>query len=146
MMDTYWNNNGKFQMAATELEAMVPNSGKCDSLKGELFRAVSKIYYDFHNNGFGNNWVNPALFLMNYVNLDSEVINLLYKYGNGNAHSNSLCDTRNIELLMDTVIQTVCEPLFQDCIDFEDMWEYECIRNGVDRFEYWEDEDDYDYD
>lgn len=36
-------------------ERLVPESGKCETLEGELLRAVSRIYYDYTNNGFGNN-------------------------------------------------------------------------------------------
>lgn len=49
---SYWNNNGAYQKEYEELyEKLVPSSGDADSIHGEMIRAVSRLYYDFCNNG-----------------------------------------------------------------------------------------------
>lgn len=146
MSNTYWNENGKFESIAKELESLVPSMGKAETLKGEIFRAATKIYYDYHNNGFGNNWVAPALFLMNYVKLDNKIVQFLYEYGAGNCHSNSHNSKECIEGLMDTVILYLSSPDFQDTFDFEDMWDFDISRDDEARFVVYEDEDDEDED
>lgn len=34
---------------------LVPSMGKCDTVAGELVRAICKLRYEMYNNGFGNN-------------------------------------------------------------------------------------------
>ena len=47
-------------------EQLVPVSGMCDTLQGEMLRAASKIGYDWYNNGWGcNNWSGAVVFLEN---------------------------------------------------------------------------------
>ena len=49
---SYWNNNGAYQKEYEELyEKLVPSSGEADSIHGEMIRAVSRLFYDFCNNG-----------------------------------------------------------------------------------------------
>jgi len=62
---TYWNNSGKYQ-AIYDSITLVPAAGKCDTVEGELIRAASKIYYDYYNNGFGNNWSGAWNYLDQY--------------------------------------------------------------------------------
>lgn len=48
----YWNETGVYQKEYSELyEKFVPNSGMADTLNGELIRAVSRIVYEYNNNG-----------------------------------------------------------------------------------------------
>lgn len=55
MSKTYWNNEGKYQADYDRLWAkLVPDSGRAETMRGELLRAISRIYYDRFNNGFGN--------------------------------------------------------------------------------------------
>lgn len=54
---SYWNNNGPFQEDYVRLyEALVPDMDNCNTVQGESLRAITKITYDYNNNGFGNNW------------------------------------------------------------------------------------------
>jgi hypothetical protein len=49
---SYWNNNGAYQEDHDRLWAeLVPASGSCDTLHGELIRATSRLFYEFCNNG-----------------------------------------------------------------------------------------------
>lgn len=53
--DTYWNGKGRYQDIYTELwDRLVPSQGRASTTAGELLRSISKIYYDYYNNGFGN--------------------------------------------------------------------------------------------
>ena len=52
---TYWNDDGKYQKAYSNLwEKLVPARGEAETVRGELLRAASKLYYDLFNNGLGN--------------------------------------------------------------------------------------------
>lgn len=125
---TYWNNNGTHQSKANELQELVPVMGKCDTLRGEIWRAATKIYYDFYNNGFGNHWVEPAMFLMDMVDLDDEIEMVLYEHADGNCLSH-YCD---YEDLMESMIDTVIEAIhgMDDAPNEVDMWSYASGRRG----------------
>lgn len=60
MTQSYWDNNGKFQALVTELQKLVPASGKVvmprKNKKLEKFRAASNAYYDIFNNGGCNRY------------------------------------------------------------------------------------------
>lgn len=51
---TYWSKTGKYQELSDRLKGFVPHWGKCDTPEMELFRLVSNLYYDLHNNGLAN--------------------------------------------------------------------------------------------
>lgn len=53
---SYWNNNGIYQAEYDKLFDLVPQSGSAETLHGELIRAVSRINYEYFNNGNGNAW------------------------------------------------------------------------------------------
>jgi DnaJ-class molecular chaperone len=49
---SYWNNNGAYQEEYDKLyEELVPSRGEADTIHGEMIRAVSRLFYDFCNNG-----------------------------------------------------------------------------------------------
>ena len=80
MENTYWNNRGMFAKEYEQLNILlVPAMGKCATIEGELLRAASKIYYDYYNNGFGNNWSGAFNYLHNYhtvVEIKSELTDI----------------------------------------------------------------------
>ena len=50
--NSYWDNNGAYQKEYDALyDELVPNTGEADTLHGELIRAVSRLAYDYFNNG-----------------------------------------------------------------------------------------------
>lgn len=52
---SYWNRNGKYQADYDKLyDTLVPASGMTDTLFGEVVRAVSRLSYEYYNNGNGN--------------------------------------------------------------------------------------------
>jgi hypothetical protein len=60
----YWNNKGPHQADYDRLwNKLVPDSGSAETIRGELLRSISKIYYDRYNNGFGNQNNSAAEFI-----------------------------------------------------------------------------------
>jgi hypothetical protein len=142
MQNTYWNNNGTYEAEAQKLSELVPMMGECETFKGEVFRAATKIYYDYYNNGFGNFWKEPAAFLMTHVALPEAVKDMLFQHANGNMHHGSYDE--EIELMMDTVVVALRD--IEDRPNDVDMWEFK--PDWKMEREFWEEEveeDDWDY-
>jgi len=110
-MTKYWNNAGTYQ---TELDAMsttlVPHSGACDTLGGEVLRGAMKLYYDAFNNGFLNNTSGAAIFLNlcllpNFKNEDykelKDSLDLIIPLTNTDSYSTI---TKYVELALDTIV------------------------------------------
>ena len=54
---TYWDHNGKYQKQYERAwEQLVPASGEAPSGWPEALRSISRIGYDYYNNGFCNLW------------------------------------------------------------------------------------------
>ena len=51
-VNQYWNNTGAYQKEYEELYAkLVPASGEAKTYNGELLRAISRLGYEYNNNG-----------------------------------------------------------------------------------------------
>lgn len=49
---SYWDESGAYQKEYKELyDKLVPPSGSSETLHGELIRAISRLFYDYCNNG-----------------------------------------------------------------------------------------------
>lgn len=49
---SYWDESGAYQKEYKELyDKLVPSSGSSETLHGELIRAISRLFYDYCNNG-----------------------------------------------------------------------------------------------
>lgn len=135
----YWDNNGKYEKEAEKLMKLVPESGPAKTLKGEIFRAATKIYYDYYNNGFGNEWPQVATFLRSNINLPHEVTVMLRDHAMGNvAHDQDA----EVELMMDTVIEQLSK--MKDTRNAFDMWDTEYNENAYTEYQDEYDGDDYD--
>ena len=54
---SYWDNEGKYQkMYNKAWEQLIPASGEAEDGWPEALRAISRIGYDYYNNGFCNLW------------------------------------------------------------------------------------------
>lgn len=54
---TYWDNEGKYQeQYGKAWEKLIPASGEAKDGWPEALRAISRIGYDYYNNGFANLW------------------------------------------------------------------------------------------
>lgn len=52
---SYWDESGVYQKEYDQLyEELVPASGEAETSDGRLLRSISRLYYDFCNNGNGN--------------------------------------------------------------------------------------------
>ena len=68
-MKTYWNNEGKYQKKYETLyNKHVPNKGMAKTIKGELLRCISRLYYEVYNNGLCNDKIYEIKFIRNYFN------------------------------------------------------------------------------
>jgi hypothetical protein len=121
MQNTYWNKDSKYNEQASVLEKLVPTDGKCATFKGEVWRAVTKIYYDYHNNGWGNHWKAPAAFLMTHIDLDEALRRILFDHANGNMHDGGF--QAEMEQLVDAVVVQL--RTVEDRPNTVDMWEFE---------------------
>jgi len=66
----YWNETSPYYAEYQEFwDELVPESGEADTLQGELLRMISRISYDYYNNGFGNDRSEEAKFLDEHSNL-----------------------------------------------------------------------------
>jgi len=53
----YWDNEGKYQAQYDAAwQALIPASGEAEDGLPESLRAISRIAYDYYNNGFCNLW------------------------------------------------------------------------------------------
>ena len=53
----YWDNNGKYQEQYDKAwKQLIPASGEAEDGLPEALRAISRIGYDYYNNGFCNLW------------------------------------------------------------------------------------------
>lgn len=53
--DSYWDNRGRYQKLHDALfQILVPAHGKCEFAFGEPLRMLSKVIYDYYNNGWCN--------------------------------------------------------------------------------------------
>ena len=49
---SYWANNGAYQVDRERLyDKLVPSSGDAPTIHGEMIRSVSRLFYDYCNNG-----------------------------------------------------------------------------------------------
>jgi hypothetical protein len=54
---SYWNHKGKYQQEYDAAwEALIPASGEAEDGLPEALRAISRVGYDYYNNGFCNLW------------------------------------------------------------------------------------------
>lgn len=134
----YWDNDGPLEKEAAELGSEVGPSGPADTYRGEIFRAAQKIYYDYYNNGFGNDWRAPAMFLMNHVDITPGVEDMFIQCAHYNMHNDRY--KKDIEDMLTQVIQQAIK--LPKSKNTEDMWNTD-VPNNVFEPEY-SDEEDYD--
>ena len=54
---SYWDNEGKYQEQYNAAwKALIPASGEAEDGLPEALRAISRVGYDYYNNGFCNLW------------------------------------------------------------------------------------------
>lgn len=135
-MNRYWDNEGLYEAEAAQLQELVPVAGNCETLKGEIWRAATKIYHDYYNNGFGNFWAEAASFLMDNIRLEKSVKNILLEHANGNIANGDY--EEEMEMMIDATIAQLQH--MKDRPNEVDMWDYKSYNYTFD--EEWAEEDE----
>ena len=140
MKNTYWNNQGKYQVEYERLVELMPTSGKCDTVAGELIRAATRLAYDLYNNGMGNNTSGAANFLLMHGAIDDATHSTIYEYTRGrlyDGHYEGDALQVAIERAVDCTIEHVLhrpelehEPNTQDMFDYEEPFQNFCEECG----------------
>ena len=113
---------------------LVPAEGKCNTVEGELLRASSKIYHDYYNNGFGNNWSGAYKFLDVHFGLKTSERKILHKYAKGKIAPRNDAQYSSDDKIAAT-LESLAERLMIAILDVErrgngftpnneDMWDY----------------------
>jgi hypothetical protein len=109
-MSAYWDHSSPLAAKQEELtNALVPDSGKADTLGGEALRAANRLYYDAFNNGWCNNTSGAWNFLHSKAQLPDAakqaLLELKDKVNSGGYHDCvSVKDGHNLDIIMDAVI------------------------------------------
>lgn len=129
----YWSHNGKHQAESERLAELMPMSGKCDTIAGELVRAYSKLYYDFNNNGMGNNTSGAVNFLLEQGAISEDTHAEIHHWTRGRIYEGNYDVTRGLAKDMEAMVNEVIEFILAHP-------ELETTPNEDDMFNYQEDE------
>lgn len=147
MENTYWNHQGKYQAAYDELVKLMPAMGKADTVAGELIRSVSRLAYDFYNNGMGNNTSGAANFLREWSAIDADTYATIYEYTRGRIYQGRYEGDAlqvAIEQAVDMTIQLITyNPSLMTMANSQDMFDYEDEFEQFDEDEYYDEEERY---
>ena len=128
MQSTYWNNQGTHQADYNRLVELMPMMGKSDTVAGELIRAVSKLGYDFYNNGMGNNTSGAVNFLDAKGAIDRRTHSTIYDYTRGALYDGRY-DGDSLQVAMESMVDQTVEfilanPELETQANTEDMFDY----------------------
>lgn len=135
-MKTFWNEEHPLSAISNYLtSSLMPLSGKCNTLQGELFRASSEISYDWFNNGWGrNNWSGAVVFLQKHFKdlPDPKSFDKLYSllsevYYFSHGQSTVWLEDDRAEVLVTTIHEIVVQAILENPVPIpneKDMWDY----------------------
>lgn len=117
---------------------LVPPSGKCDTVAGEMLRAAGRLRHDFYNNGMGNNTSGALKFLREKSAIDNELFEYVLPYTTGRLYQGKY-DGDFFQVAIDRIVEMTTKmvtynPQLMVMENTEDMFDYE------DPFDYEEDE------
>ena len=137
-LPNFWNEDHPLSKDHSNLyDLLVPTSGHCDSIQGELIRASSKIQYDWFNNGWGcNNWSGAVVFLRKFlktlpIQQSAEVMNNFYlslSAASSQSHGEPMYfDAGNlVTKIHEVVIQSLLDnPTLIVNVDSDDMYDFQ---------------------
>ena len=129
MQNTYWNKQGTYQADYDRLVEAMPLMGNCDTVAGEMIRSVSRLGYDFYNNGMGNNTSGAVNFLLEKGAIDSKTHATIYEYTRGLTYSGCYGGDSlqaAIERAVDMTVKFILDnPQLETTPNTEDMFDYE---------------------
>ena len=125
MENTYWHRNGTYQADYDRLLDLMPMSGKCETVAGEMIRAVSKLGHELYNNGMGNNSSGAVNFLMAKGAISKGIYETIYPMTRGriyNGHYDGDPLQMAIEGAVDQTIKFILDnPILETQENLEDM-------------------------
>ena len=128
MQSTYWSKQGAHQADYDRLVQLMPDMGNANTVAGELIRAVSKLGYDFYNNGMGNNTSGAVNFLEAKGAIDRNTYNTIYEYTRGLVYDGRYNgDSLQVamESMVDQTVQFILNnPELETQANSEDMYDY----------------------
>jgi hypothetical protein len=108
-MSAYWNRTSPlFRKYRERYSALVPSEGKAPTLGGEALRAVSRLYYDAFNNGWGNNTSGAWNYLSKHVPFEAEAkqaLDSIREYTNTGGYAQA--DVRDYGPKLDSIVDGV---------------------------------------
>ena len=156
---TFCNGNHPLSVASDNMSyKLMPMSGNCATLQGELYRASTRISYDWFNNGWGcNNWSGAVVFLQKFfrelpVQPSAETLadldkNLRYVHDYSHGESARHLDNDKTSAKVDGIVTRIHEIVVQAILDnptaipnTRDMFDF---QEPAARYEEEEDEEEY---
>ena len=142
--NTYWNRTGTYQAWIDNVGSkLVPSSGRCDTVEGELIRSATRLYYDFYNNGMCNNTSGAVKFIIAKLNNAPSIITELETiYLESNTGGYSERDiSKELETVLDAVFAEVKDKR-QLTPNTEDFFDYEDVEVEDEDDEFYEDDEE----
>ena len=127
-MNNYWNETGKNQAEFDRLLTLMPASGNCETVAGEMIRAANKLGYDYWNNGMGNNTSGAVNYLDSRGVFDEDRANLfgkIYEYTRGKLPYHDEFEQHINDMIDMTVEYILAHPELETQANTEDMFDYE---------------------
>lgn len=127
MKNTYYKSNGKFQKEYEKLyKELVPSMGPMNTIHGELLRAISKIYLEYHRFANFANTSGPVIFIMKNVKFDEtnqKHIDKIYSWSNVFGH---IPDDVSLAVELESVADYIIEWIMtgDNSKNEIDMWSY----------------------
>lgn len=124
----YWNDTGKYQSQYDALwKDLVPQSGKSDTVAGEMIRAAGRLTYDCFNNGMGNNTSGAVNYLLKHGAIPADIHRDIHYFTTGRVlgyKSDSFHD--KINRMVDSVVEHIMQnPVLFSQTNTEDMFDLE---------------------
>ena len=126
---TFCNGNHPLSVASDNMSyKLMPMSGNCATLQGELYRASTRISYDWFNNGWGcNNWSGAVVFLQKFFSelpvqpsaetLHDLDINLSFVHDYSHGEPASHLDGSGVSDKVDATVTRIHEIVVQAILD-----------------------------
>lgn len=128
MEATYWNERGRYQADYMRLVELMPPSGKCDTVAGEMIRAASRLGYDLYNNGMGNNTSGAVNYLHHKGVIDCATHSTIYEYTRGRIYAGHYAGDPlqvAIESMVDQTVRHILDnPVLETTPNTEDLFDY----------------------